>query len=583
MKRCSRLFLLLLMLVLLLVGCKLPTDTPDEISTTDVPSTTEPAVEGLAIVTDGVANYRIVRGEEASADFTDVAIRVRQMISNATDVMPEIATDWVKKGTDPDHESLEILVGPTIYSESAEALEGLGYGDYIITRIGNKIVINARCADAMNAAYTAFRNLIRDHLRDGDLILPTDLRITGTGNKCLNQLPYFDHGTLSTLYNAGGDTELAIFTETTPDAYSAYLQKLASSGYTLYTENRITDNFFATYINDTYVIHAGYYAYEEAVRVTVEPRTALPPREGDNTYEKKTQPNVGQLGCEFPGSDGTNVSNGQSQILQLSDGSYIVIDGGCLRDIEAQMLYDYMFEYAPDPGNITIAAWIFTHGHSDHTGGYEAFTKRYASRVKLELLIGNFPDRAVLFDGEGPSGDRIPASTASYPGSKWIQAHVGQVFHLRDAKVEILYTLESYAPRDLAYYNTSSMVFTVELADQTFNFLGDASNDACKIVYEMYGTDLKADFIQPAHHGFSTGSSVHNGVTSVYTASAAPVVLWPAGERAYEITVVKRAYSAHLVNLESTKEIFVAGSRVIRLMLPYTVGTSGYESILKQQ
>ena len=46
---------------------------------------------------------------------------------------------------------------------------------------------------------------------------------------------------------------------------------------------------------------------------------------------------------------------------------------------------------------------------------------------------------------------------------------------------------------------------------------------------------------------------------------------------------MQRAYSAHLVNLESTKEIFVAGSRVIRLMLPYTVGTSGYESILKQQ
>jgi len=116
------------------------------------------------------------------------------------------------------------------------------------------------------------------------------------------------------------------------------------------------------------------------------------------------------------------------------------------------------------------------------------FTKTYASKVKLELLIGNFQDRAYI-GGEAPSGDRIPNSTSSYPGSKFIQAHVGQVFYLRDAMVEILYTLESYAPGDLTYYNTPSLIFTVELAGQTFNFLGDAPNDACKIAHAMYGYD----------------------------------------------------------------------------------------------
>ena len=42
-----------------------------------------------------------------------------------------------------------------------------------------------------------------------------------------------------------------------------------------------------------------------------------------------------------------------------------------------------------------------------------------------------------------------------------------------------------------------------------------------------------------------------------------------------------RAASRHLIELDSTKEIFVAGDRIIRLLLPYTAGTSGQESILK--
>ena len=183
MKRFSQLLALLLMLALLLVGCNQSTDTPQDTSTTDTPSTTAPVAEGLAIVTDGTANYRIVRGEKAEEGFTDVAIRVRRLIEDATGAKPEITTDWVKKGAELDHGSLEILVGPTDYSESTEALEGLGYGDYIITKIGNKIVINAWGEDSLDEAYAAFRDLIRENLQEDNLVLPADLKLTGTGNK----------------------------------------------------------------------------------------------------------------------------------------------------------------------------------------------------------------------------------------------------------------------------------------------------------------------------------------------------------------------------------------------------------------
>ncbi len=576
MKRFSQLFALLLILALLLVGCNLPTETPPDVSTADTPSTTAPAAQGLAIVTDGIANYRIVRGEKASDDFTDAAARIRQLIGDATDVTPEISTDWVKKGTDLDHESLEILVGPTDYSESTEALEGLNYGEYIITRIGNKLVINSWGADSLDEAYAAFRSLIRDHLRENDLVLPSDLKIIGTGNKFIAQLPLCENATLSTIYNGEDKCPLIVLADTTPDAFAAYIEKIAAQGYTLYAENAINDNRFATYVNDTYVINVGYYAYEKAIRATVELRNALPPREGDSSYVSKVQPSAVQFGM-FPDEEGKMPNNGQGHLFQLSDGSFLIVDGGLRTDVYAKQLYDYMYDHAPDPNNITIAAWIFTHGHADHTGAYEMFTKTYASKVKLDLLIGNFPSQETKADngmniGEGPSGDRIPNSVSSYPGSKFIRAHVGQEYFLRDAKVEILYTLESLLPRKIIDYNTTSLIFTIKLAGQTFLMLGDVTADGGNIVYKMCGDYLKADFLQAAHHGFN------DGLDSLYTAAAAPVILWPCSEQIYPQI---RARSAHnLRDYDSTKEIFVAGNRTIRLPLPYTAGTSGYESIL---
>lgn len=132
----------------------------------------------------------------------------------------------------------------------------------------------------------------------------------------------------------------------------------------------------------------------------------------------------------------------------------------------------------------------------------------------------------------------------------------------------------------MTYFNTSSVVFTLNIAGQQFLILGDASNDALTIVSSMYGDYLKSDFIQTAHHGYTTGSSAYSGVTKTYTLTAAPVVLWPVGAKDYA-GMSSRAYDAHLQNLETTKEIIVAGARDVSFKLPYTYGSSGATTILK--
>lgn len=586
MKRISALLIALLAVTMLFTACS--GDDPSTTDTTASPTTTaapetEPPVTDLEIVKDGVANYRVIRAEEATQSTIDAASLVRKLIGDTTGAFPDISTDWVKRGTELDHESLEILVGATAYEESAKALEGVPYGDYIVTRVDNKIVINAWSDTGLDAAVTALGRELIANGSAGSFTLPQDIKLTGTEIDIVNQLPIYAGGSVRAIYHSGDDNQVVIIDDTDLEEYAAYRKTLEAAGYTLYTENDITDNKFATYVSDKYVVNAGYYAYETASRIIIEPRTTLPKLESENKYEKKVQPSFAMLGLEFTSGDSLT-ENGLCFIFQLSDGSYIVIDGGFNRARDAKALYDYMREHAPDKNNITIAAWFITHSHGDHNGAWYKFSETYASKVNLELLIGNFPSDEARLDGglgtEGSGGPKTMNYVYNYKGAEFIKAHTGYQFHLRDAKVEILYTLESYAPGVLSYFNTSSLIFTIEIAGQKFNILGDASNYGCDIAQKMYGDYLKADYVQTAHHGYTTGSSAYSGVTAVYTKSAAPVVFWPVGEKDYA-NMHTRAYDAHLQNLATTKEIIVAGSREVRVMLPYTIGTSGYDTILK--
>ena len=582
MKQKLTLFLALLLIGTGLCACgkapqqEIPAETTAQV-TTEAPAPVTP------LVTDGQAGYAIIRGENAAQATIDAAIQLRQLIGDATGAFPDLATDWHKRGTELDHEKPEILVGMTEFGESTAAMAELGYGDYIITRVGEKLIINAWSEVALGEAINQFGAYVRENGKSGELILPADFNLSGTALPILNEIPHYAGAELRSVYHAGDNNQVVILSDTDPAEYADYRKALEADGFTLYTENEITDNRFATYTNDKYVVTAGYYGYNSEARIIVEPRKTLPPQESENQYTKVIEPSFAMLGVEFMNGDSLT-TNGQCFIYQLCDGSYIIVDGGLTRARDAQAIYDYLRTHAPDPNNITIAAWFITHAHGDHHGAYATFSKTYAQKVKVELIIGNFPaEEARLAGGLGTDGNGGPTVltyTKRFDGAEFIKAHVGQKFYLRDAEIEILYTLESYAPGVLDYFNTSSLVFTVHLGGQRFLVTGDASNAALKIATQMYGEYLKSDFVQVAHHGGSTGSTGTESVSKTYTLAASPVVLWPTGLEYYP----KRLSSPQNVTifeLDSTREIFVAGSREVRFTLPYTVGTSGLESILQ--
>lgn len=583
MKRYLALLAALLLSLLLLASCGETEMPPATDITTAAPETEAPPAD-IEIIRDGTAYYTIVRPEKADQPTIDAVVLLTSQLEELTGASLELTTDWIKPGTEYDSSSLEILIGQTGYSESADAMEDLSYGEYTIKRNGNKLVINAWDTANLTQAVSMLVSQLAE-IGEGKLTLPGDICYTQTGNKIIDQLPIYADGPTPVIYPTGSDNYLLLIDETTLEAYEAYCDELKKAGYTLYTEKTVGDNRFATYINDGYTVNAGFYGYYQDSRIIIEPRGALPPLESADSSHA-VQPSFTSIGLEYYYKDPDKpLQNGQSFIWQLPDGSFLIVDGGVNRNYDSKTLYEFMREHAPDPNHIVVSAWILTHAHGDHHGGFISFCSTYyINRVTIKHVIANYPsDRTYAENGSSPENTKKVMEWAErHSENGFIKAHVGQTFNFGGAVVEILYTSESYLPEIIDNFNTTSLIFAVDIAGQRFLITGDATNAGCAITANMFGDYLKSDFVQITHHGAGIredGSSAR-GVMDLYSFAESPVVLWPSGQRAYN-AYYGDTYNAHALNMASTKEIFVAGSRIITLPLPYTIGTSGQESILK--
>lgn len=98
-------------------------------------------------------------------------------------------------------------------------------------------------------------------------------------------------------------------------------------------------------------------------------------------------------------------------------------------------------------------------------------------------------------------------------------------------------------------------------------FLADACIIENDILTAMYGSYLKSDFCQTAHHGGK------GGTVEVYTAIDPEVATYTTSDEALTVYLGDRA-NAHLANELHVKEILNAANRITELDIPYVAGTS---------
>ena len=591
--------LVALMLLALLCGCGV--ETPVETTTavtseTVADTTTAPAPEVPAevnIVENGKAVFTLIRDEDAATSGMEVAQArlIMNQVKDLTGATMNLGTDWVKRGQELDSTTYEILVGVTAHPETQEVINSLGYGDWALRLVGNKIVVFGYDVSGLSQATSKLISLLKEGVsEDGkSIVLSREaLNVNGTKSEKLNALPGYEGGQFSSYYAAGANCDEIIIAETNLDQYKAYLTKLESAGYKCYTTHEIAGNHFATYTNDKYTVTAGYYDYETSARLLIEPLAPSVGLKEENTYNRVTTSQITMLGLEYKKSDGSYASNGLSVLIRLTDGRFIVVDGGFNTAATAKLLVEALKEqskdYAKNISDITIAAWIVTHAHGDHYGSLLGQASQFKG-MNVERILANFlseteRQKAIsAYSGnwsstEGQDYRNLPAAAKTL-GAEVHQVHVGQVYYFADLEMEILYTIESFAPNTCNALNTSSIVTRMKFDDKTtYMSTGDATGYGMEICADMFGDYIQSDIVQVCHHGYTTWGD-DAGMIEAYRTINAPTVLWPQGLHAFP-NYQNKSYNAVLFTVPNYKEVYVAGYQGDQIIvpLPYTVGTA---------
>ena len=334
----------------------------------------------------------------------------------------------------------------------------------------------------------------------------------------LSILPAFE-GYSKTDTDTGDDCYMRSFGEVYYSDFEDYCDEIAESGFELYAEKTLEDNVYKTYVNKRYVVTTIYTAYNSYGKVLVEPRvgTALPTKAEDNVYNPiaGVDTTITQVGLYYGSLADTY--NGMSYVVQLNDGSFIVVDGGFAYEGYADRLYSVLKKQAPDPDNIVIAAWIISHAHDDHVDVFESFFESYGDKVTVERFICNLPEAGQLVDNWSNERDGNISYTnkmreflyTTLKDIPKVKAHPGQEFNIRNVKIDILYTIDiyDYDNKKLDDFNNTSVVFKLTAEGKSMLFLGDYDDKAYTMKNLYTASTLNSDIVQVAHHGLPENSS----------------------------------------------------------------------------
>lgn len=359
--------------------------------------------------------------------------------------------------------------------------------------------------------------------------LPKNCNITGNkagssgGTTLLSSLPAFNGTLVGRVDGSDGQEEAVYRTTVSGDTYTTYAAKLTASGYTLRRSTLIDSNTFSVFNNSSYTVTLMDTPTLDGgtVRIVIE-NTALLPALHSAAGTPVVTPSVTTLGC-----GDSSRQNGMSYLYQLSDGRFIVVDGGYVDD--ANQLYNTMKALSGDR-EIIIAAWFLSHAHNDHVAAFVTFWgSQYASDITLEKVIYNFPADATFADHivDGTASktwrDRTLATIESLPTSvERIKAHPGQVYTLGDSTITMLYTAELMAPDELWNFNDTSLTFKLELGDVEVLQLADCAKASGEVLTAAYSNGISCDVLQVAHHGY-----YNNCVdTELYQAADPDYAIW---------------------------------------------------------
>ena len=483
------------------------TDGQTEEATVEVPSFEETGI--LTVFANGEYLLKIIRSEYARDMDTNAYAQLRNAFARKTGASASMATDFVAANEEK-YNGPAILVGDTNYEESKTLQASIKNNEYAAELIGNKYVISYKCPEGFEAVLKKIKTKINS-CKSNFVAIDESWNIRGTLDN-VSFVPYIDGG-WDESFDGGQGSTYCLKNECSTDEFNAYLKVLEELGFEHYMENNINGSEFKMLVTEDSIAYAMYFADTQIFKLSMDPRKtfALPTLEEDNIYEKTEQATITQVGL------GDSINNGMLYISKMSDGSFIVIDGG----VSSGYIYDSLVKLAGRKDEIRIAAWLITHHHQDHAEGFKKTSEKYASNLIVEKIIHCQPRPEQLEPGEGSDYeqvknrivDGIKNFKATNPSLEQIKAHPGMEIYIRDAKITIIATIDTVEPKIISNVNNASMVFRFQVGEKSTIFLGDSEPMQTKAMYKAFGEEyFRCDALQLAHHGYgntNTGNDSH--------------------------------------------------------------------------
>ena len=366
--------------------------------------------------------------------------------------------------------------------------------------------------------------------------------------------------------------KLRVFENATEEQFENIEKNLSADGFSYYDKRKESEVVFSTFVKGDLVVYLSYTPTERRVRQIFKENAVLFEK-GNRKMEQKVTPLITQVRNAY-----FSVDCGMSYVIRVSDGRFVLIDGGFDEYEEADHLWDVLMSQYEGNDRPIIAAWFITHPHCDHYSGFVKFMNKYGDRVQLESILYNWA-LAELSQPQSPKNDLTEFNRLIEEWRhkvKVITPRTGQRYEIADAVFDVLFVCEDIYPERIPNVNNTSLVMRMEIAGRRVLWMGDAQGQAADCMCRRYGAEsLKCEIFQVGHHGYNGGSDeLHRTVDP-------EVLLWPCPNFWYPVVRLweRNDYLIHSPNIQTTivsgqKEVVLDMTKPVPVFQPYVQSES---------
>ena len=317
-------------------------------------------------------------------------------------------------------------------------------------------------------------------------------------------------------------------TGTTKENYDDYLTSVVAAQFVKVADNTIDNSVYSsTYTRDGLVLCVTHFAKQNQTSISYY-EGAVSDHLVYNADDVAANPENAKTTLSMMELFGY----GNSFVIQLKNGHFLISDGGMEQEIE--YLLDYLEANTPEGEIPVVEGWFITHAHEDHCGAINAFYDRedLVSRVHVEGVYYSSPnDENVLKNaGGGESKDYVLTrvvrgvlrNSKGEPTALY-RPQTGQRYYFNDTTIDILLAQEQLSvdlsEANVAYrsnLNSSSTICLFTSENQTCLLSADLEEKGFDWLFGNYNDTFftTLDFFTLNHHGFNTSDTIATNITA---------------------------------------------------------------------